>query len=284
MPGWMASVVEHRLSVSAHATRALEVGGEGPGIVLLHGWGDSADTWRPLLAELAVCNRRAIAVDLPGFGDATPLRPGAVLPQLDDFTSELVALWAGDEPVVVAGTSLGGCLALRLAEHPGELRLAGVVPVAPDGLELPSWFDPIEQDPIVRRLLSLPVPVPGALVRRAHAGAYRQLAFAPASSAQRAVVDAFGSAGEERADVAALLGSGRRLTPELSTAPFDLIGIRCPVLLVWGAHDRALPHTDARMALDSLPTTQVELIEGCGHHPQLEATTRLLELLLPIGT
>ncbi len=65
---------------------------------------------------------------------------------------------------------------------------------------------------------------------------------------------------------------------------FDFERIRCPVLLVWGAADRMLPHTDARMALDALPTTQVELIEDCGHHPQLEATGRLAELLLPFGT
>ena len=53
---------------------------------------------------------------------------------------------------------------------------------------------------------------------------------------------------------------------------------------MWGAHDRMLPHSDARIALDSLPTTQVELIEGAGRRPQLEATGRLLELLLPFGT
>jgi hypothetical protein len=38
------------------------------------------------------------------------------------------------------------------------------------------------------------------------------------------------------------------------------------------------------MALDALPTTQVELIEDAGTHPQLEATRRLAELLLPLGT
>ena len=98
------------------------------------------------------------------------------------------------------------------------------------------------------------------------------------------MVDALGRDSETRADVAALLKSGKELAPELATAPFDLVGIRCPVLLVWGAYDRMLPHSDARMALDALPTTQVELIEGCGHHPQLEATRRLAELLLPVGT
>jgi pimeloyl-ACP methyl ester carboxylesterase len=280
----MEPLVEQRIHVNGHVTRVLEVGGEGPGIVLLHGWNDSADTWRPLLGELAGRGRRAIAADLPGFGDATPLQPGAVLPQLDAFAAELVLMWAGTEPVVVAGTSLGGCLALRLAESPGELRLAGVVPVAPDGLELPSWFDPIEEDPIVRRLLSIPVPVPNELVRRGREGAYRQLALSHPTETQKAVVDAFSRDSETRADVAALLASGRELAPELSTAPFDLVGIRCPVLLVWGAYDRMLPHTDARMALDALPTTHVELIEDCGHRPQLEATGRLAELLVPFGT
>src|SRR3954449_220268 len=67
------AIFEHRLELSAHTTRALELDGDGPGIVLLHGWGDSADTWRPLLAELAASGRRAIAVDLPGFGHATRL-------------------------------------------------------------------------------------------------------------------------------------------------------------------------------------------------------------------
>src|SRR4051812_11191252 len=280
----MEALLEHRMQLAGHSTRALEIDGAGPGIVLLHGWGDSADVWRPLLAELCARERRAIAVDLPGFGRATALAAGAVLPQLDAFAAELVRTWSRGEPVVVAGSSLGGCLALRLAEHTPELPLAGVMPVAPDGLETPSWFDPIEEDPIVRKLLSIPVPVPGVLVRRARSSAYRHFSYQHPSETQRAVVDAFSRDGETRADLAALLGNGRELAPELSHAPFDLIGIRCPIMLVWGAHDRMLPHSDARIALGSLPTTQVELIEGAGKRPQLEATGRLLELLLPFGT
>src|SRR3954464_9877872 len=107
----MQALIEHRLPVAGHTTRALEVEGAGPGIVLLHGWGDSADTWRPLLDELATCGRRAIAVDLPGFGQATRLSPGAILPQLDDFALALIHEWGAGEPVVVAGSTLGGCVA-----------------------------------------------------------------------------------------------------------------------------------------------------------------------------
>src|SRR3954466_10846780 len=251
----MEPLFEHRLTIAGHRTRALELEGDGPGILLLHGWGDSADTWRPLLAELALHERRALAVDLPGFGRASKLAPGPILPQLDAFAAALVEDWALDEPLVVAGNSLGGAVALRLAER-GELPLAGVVPVAPAGLEMPGWFDVVERDPIVRALLAAPIPVPLALVRAR-----------PALSYPRAVIDAFATAAE--------------LLPELSVAPFDLVGIDCPVMLVWGARDGRLPDSEARIVLDRLPTTHVELIEGCGRSPQLEATDRLLELLLP---
>jgi pimeloyl-ACP methyl ester carboxylesterase len=156
----MDRLVEHSMQVAGHRTRVLELDGSGPGIVLLHGWGASADAWRPLLAALALCGRRAIAVDLP---------PGAFLLQLDDFAAALVHEWAGGESVVVAGTSLGGCLALRLAEQAG-LPLAGVVPVAPAGLEEPAWSDAVERDPLIRRLLDMPIPVPRALVRAASLG------------------------------------------------------------------------------------------------------------------
>jgi pimeloyl-ACP methyl ester carboxylesterase len=277
----MGALLEHRIELAGHSTRALESGADGgPGIVLLHGWGDSADVWRPLLDELALRARRAIAVDLPGFGRASRVGPGAVLPQLDAFAAELVREWGGGEPVVVAGCSLGGCLALRLAEQQA-VPLAGVVPVAPDGLEAPAWFDPIEEDPIIRKMLSVPLAVPNALIRDAAAGAYRRLAFLDPSESQRAMVDALAHDAQTRGDVAALMASGRGLLPELSTAPFDLVGIRCPVLLVWGDLDRMLPHTGARTVLETLPTTRVELIEGCGPRPQLEAPDRLLELLLP---
>ena len=276
----MELLAERTIELAGSRTRVLEVEGHGPGIVLLHGWGDSADTWRPLLAELGQCGRRAIAVDLPGFGHAARLRPGAILPQLDDFATALVQEWSASEQVVVAGNSLGGCVALRLGEHAGELPLAGVVPVAPTGMDPPGWFDLVERDPIVRRLLDIPIPIPVALVRSLVGGAYREDAPLSPRAAQREVADAFSGDSGSREDVAALLGSGRGLLPELATAPFDLAAVACPVMLVWGTHDRMAPHSAARGVLDALPATRVALIEGCGRCPQTEATEQLLELLL----
>ena len=68
---------EHRRSFGGYATRVLELEGDGVPMVLFHGYADSADTWRQTLALLARQGRRAIAVDLPGFGTADRLRPDA---------------------------------------------------------------------------------------------------------------------------------------------------------------------------------------------------------------
>jgi pimeloyl-ACP methyl ester carboxylesterase len=78
---------EHRLSLGGYETRLLELEGEGPPLLLLHGYADSADTWRLILDALGRAERRAVAVDLPGFATAAGLRPGRVLPQLDRFVA-----------------------------------------------------------------------------------------------------------------------------------------------------------------------------------------------------
>lgn len=64
---------EHRRRFAGYATRLLELEGTGTPIVLFHGYADSADTWRRTLALLARGGRRALAVDLPGFGPADRL-------------------------------------------------------------------------------------------------------------------------------------------------------------------------------------------------------------------
>jgi pimeloyl-ACP methyl ester carboxylesterase len=268
----MQRLAEYHREVGGLSTRALELRGEGTGLVLLHGWGDSADTWRPLLRRLGGVGRRAIAVDLP----VTELPPGPMLPQLDAFAAELIRGWAGRREVVVVGNSLGGTVALRLAER-ADLRLAGVVPVAPAGLDMPRWFDMIDRDALVRALVALPLP------RQARLGVisevYRRLAFSAPGAADPEAVQAYASAHATRDGLARLLGSGRRLLPELATPPFDFAAVAWPVLLVWGTRDHMCPHRGARRLSEGLPGARVELIDGCGHCPQLEAPGRLLELL-----
>src|SRR3954469_19268489 len=207
----MQPLFEHRLTLDGYDTRALELEGDGPAFVLLHGSPDSAATWRLLLDRLGRLGRRALAVDMPGFGAADPLRPGEpILPQLDGFAVAAIREAAPEGQAVVVGNSLGGCVALRLAERE-DLDLAGVVPVAPAGLDMARWFVLVERDPIVRWLLASPVPLPGPGLKAAGAGSYRRLAFRRPASIDPKVVSNFAShlSSKERARRA--LALGRRL-------------------------------------------------------------------------
>jgi pimeloyl-ACP methyl ester carboxylesterase len=273
----MQPLADHDMDVGGIATRALEVDGEGPGLMLLHGWGDSADTWRPLLGRLARIGRRAIAVDLPGSGAATELAPGAMLPQYDAFAAALVRRWADHRGVVVVGNSLGGVTALRLAER-ADLPLAGVVPIAPAGLDMPRWFELVEREPVLRSLLALGIPLPRGVVAAAVGEMYRRLAFSAPRAADPDAVRTYAGYHASREGLARLLASGRRLLPELAS-PFDFAAIACPVMLVWGTRDHMVPHRGARVLTEAHAATRLELLDGCGHCPQLEMPERLADLL-----
>ncbi len=49
------------------ATLHVRVGGQGPAVVLLHGYAETGDMWAPLAAELA-SDRTVVAPDLRGMG------------------------------------------------------------------------------------------------------------------------------------------------------------------------------------------------------------------------
>src|SRR5688500_15045984 len=108
----MSTIREQRLELGGFGTRALELDTDtdADGLLLLHGWSDSADTWRPLLGRLARSGRAATAVDLPGFGAADRLdREAGVLEQLDRFVAAAIrdrSERSGGRGVVVVGNSL----------------------------------------------------------------------------------------------------------------------------------------------------------------------------------
>lgn len=275
----MQPLFEHRLELAGFETRALELEGSGPPLLLLHGFADSADTWRILLDRLGRADRRAVALDLPGFGAAARLdRDQPVLAQLTAFAVAAVRRFAPDGGAVVCGNSLGGCLALLLAQRP-ELELAGVVPVAPAGLDMARWFAVIERDPLLRSLLASPVPVPSFVLQRVVSEIYKRLAFHRPRRVEPLVVRAFAAHFRDRATAGRILGAGRRMLPELRD-PFELGRIDCPVLLIWGHQDAMVFQTGAERVLATVPAARLELVEDCGHCPQIEAPDRLTDLLL----
>jgi pimeloyl-ACP methyl ester carboxylesterase len=100
-----------------------DTGGEGPPLLLLHGWLLSADVnWWPMYEPLRAAGWRVLAPDHRGHGRG--LRSPAPF-RLADCAADAAALLAAvaSEPAVAVGYSLGGPVAqLRLREHPEAFR------------------------------------------------------------------------------------------------------------------------------------------------------------------
>ena len=269
--GPTARLRSREVEVGGIATRAVSSSGEGPPVLLLHGWLDNADTWLAVLDRLSVAGRPGIAYDLPGFGSAPPLDAGSVLDQLVDFAAAAVvdaAEESGGE-VVVAGNSLGGWVALRLAEI-SDLPLAGVVPIAPAGIRMAPLFFTLDRLPAVSRIIGVPAPVPPAVVRSVAGRLYRTLAFADPAGVDKAVVDRFTRYHVDRPVIRERLEYAKRLRSELDE-PFDADRIDVPVIVIWGEADRLCVPAGAAELAEALPEARIEMLPGVGHTPQIEA-------------
>lgn len=211
--------------------------GEGPPKVLaLHGWQRDHRDWAGVLEGLD-----AIAVDLPGFG-ATPPPPE---PWGSRAYAEAVAPVLGEmaAPVVVAGHSFGGRVAIQLAAlHPdevGALVLTGV----------PSLW-PLPDAPRSRP------PVSYRVVRWLH-----RRGLVPDERMER-LRQRHGSA-----DYRAASGVMRDVLVTVVNERYDdaLRALPCPLELVWGSDDTAAPLAAAAAVADHVDGASLAVVEGGGH-------------------
>jgi pimeloyl-ACP methyl ester carboxylesterase len=110
----------------------VRVSGEGPAVLLLHGFPDSGDLWRDVTPLLVAAGYRVLAPDLRGFGESdAPV--GSRHYRIDRIVADVVALLdtLGDtQPVHVVGHDWGAVVAWRLAiAHPQRVRSNVVISV-----------------------------------------------------------------------------------------------------------------------------------------------------------
>jgi pimeloyl-ACP methyl ester carboxylesterase len=242
--------------------------GRGPAIVLVHGLGGFAESWR---GTIDVLSRRAdvLAVDLPGFGLSAKPRGRY---DLDFFTRALHGFLAavGVEQASLVGHSLGGAVAVAYAlTHPARVdRLALVSAVVPGFDFRPSWLYRLAT---MRGLGEL-----GALCagRRTYRAAIARCFHAADAGAVDALVDwryaertawaakaaYLATLRDVRADFAGRAAAYRRVAGTLSL----------PVLLVHGRQDPVVPAVHCANVSKGFPRASVRWLDRCGHFPQLE--------------
>jgi pimeloyl-ACP methyl ester carboxylesterase len=233
--------------------------GSGEPLVLLHGVGESAVGWRPVLDTLAQAYD-VIVLDLPGFASAAAF-PDQVVPNARAFADaveqELDALGIG--AFHVGGYSLGGRVALELATRG---RVSSVVAIAPDGLGTPP--ERVYQAAALmtgRALSKILSPVSRLLTAT---GPGRSLFFAMERSRpwRLSAVDAR----HLLRDFARSPGYDATVLATMFDVPVGLHRIACPVLLLQGTAD-PLVSLQAPRFLAFVPHARMRWLPGLSHVP-----------------
>lgn len=252
--------------------------GAGPVLLLVHGMGGGYENWRGVMGPLAR-NYTVVAPDLPGHGASAPgsgdYSVGALAVGLRDL---LLAL--GHERATLVGHSLGGGIAMQLAYQFPELaeRLVlvssgGLGPevslllraAALPGSELwitassrtASWVGPA----VGRGLAAIRFRPSPATVEVARG--YASLADPCRRAAFLATLRSVINVGGQRIDASDRL----YLTAGL------------PALIVWGVRDSIIPVSHGERAHAAIIGSRLEIFDGVGHIPQLEAPERFVAVL-----
>jgi len=235
------------------------VGGEGPPLVLVHGFSGAATNFT-LLAPLLARHRRVLIPELPGHGRSEPLPAAPSLSGYADSVRHLAGL-EGMLPAPLVGHSLGGSVALRMAlrwpDDVPALVLAASAGIASSTRRAQLWLAFAARATPGRRISAY----------RSHVARRRLLRYAvfghwgasdPEALDDRAV-EGLLAGPELHADT---LSAARALVREDPRQ--DLHGLRCPCLLVWGARDHQVPIDDAFEYARRL-RAPLRTIADCGH-------------------
>lgn len=122
--------------------------GDGPPVVLIHGWPLSGDSWDPVSHALAEAGFRAIAYDRRGFGRSDQPSGGYDYNTFADDLSDVMAATGATQGAALVGFSMGGGeIARYLSRHgaAGIARVALVSSVVPYMLKTDDNPDGVPQ-------------------------------------------------------------------------------------------------------------------------------------------
>ena len=225
----------------------------GPPLLLLHGFGGAAWNFSELAPLLA--GRRLIIPDLPGHGGSSPLPA----PSVAGFADVLTAIV--EEPVDVVGHSMGGVVALRLAER-YPLLVRRLVLAAAAGISSSTRLAEIT---IALAGLVQPGRIAGRRVGGvARSRLLRKLVFGSFEVSNPAVLTERAVHGFLRGPTMHTDAIGAGLALAADDPRIDLDRVRCPVLVLWGARDRQVPLADGFEYARRL-RAPLRVIADCGH-------------------
>ncbi|MDE5567695.1 MAG: alpha/beta hydrolase, partial [Muribaculaceae bacterium] len=221
--------------------------GDGPAIILMHGWGCQSSTLNSI-ANIAAEQHTVYNLDLPGFGKSDEPREvwgvDEYARMLEEFVSKL-----GIENPIVLGHSYGGRIGILYSSRNSVDKLilvdaAGIKPKR----SLKYYF----------KVYSFKA---GKHLTRLFLGKVKAEERIEAMRKKKGSSDYAGSSQMMRAVMS------KSVNQDLKYA---MPAIKAPTLLIWGENDTATPLRDAKIMEKLIPDAGLVSFPGCGHYSFLD--------------
>jgi len=259
--------------------RAFVETGKGPVLLLIHGIGDSSETWRNLIPHLAR-DHTVIAPDLLGHGRSDKPRADYSVAAYANGMRALLSVLGVDRATTV-GHSLGGAVAMQFAYQYPE-RCDRLVLVSSGGVSrevLPflrlasapnaDFLLPLLGRPVTRLMIRAAFALLARLrtdMGRDAVDFLRMFEALPDATARRAFVRTLRAVIDLRGQVITMLDR-------------CYLTAGMPTLLVWGSHDAVIPCEHGHIAHSAMPGSRLEIFADAGHFPHRSDPERFLAVL-----
>ena len=237
-----------------------KIAGQGPAILILHGWGGSSDSWIRVQEILAREGFKVICPDFPGFGKSkTPFEPWGVK-EYGNFVLNLTKILELQN-FFLLGHSFGGRVAIKFSVlYPEKIKSlilcdsAGIKQKWGIGEKL------IFQISKIGNAIFTPTPL-----RRFKDKAknlfyifLRHRDYAKADGTMRETIK-------------------KVLTEDLLK---DLPQIKIRTLIIWGESDKLVPVKYAHIFKEKIENSELKILPKIGHSPHLEVPEKLAEIII----
>jgi len=247
-----------------------------PALILIHGLGDEADTWRHVFPLLAAAGYRVVAPDLPGFGRSIWKGKISMSRHCNAVLRLLTAAGiAGPEsPAVLAGSSLGAAICeLAACKRPDLIKalifidgcfpLGGKIDKSLLKLMLPSvgskWYRSFRKSPQLAWESLYP-----------YYGDLNAMSAEDRAFLRERVIARVESENQERGYLSTLRSMSvfsvfneKRISRRIKKYPGK-------ITILWGEKDRVLPVEKSALFRGLRPDARMTLISGAGHLPHQE--------------
>lgn len=226
----------------------IDILGEGHPVILLHGWGQSGGYFDALVKELSkLGNFQFLKIDLPGFGESTPLLASCNLDKYAQTVQKIVQE-LGLKDYSVIGHSFGGSIAIKAIGRnyiqPKALILCGA-----SGIREPASF----KKTLLEKIAKISKPLFRLPILKNFAGLAKKVLYRLSGSAD--YLDTEGNPILRQTFIQAV---SEDLTPLLPQ-------IKIPVLLLWGAKDTYTPLKHAHKMKSLIPRSELIVVSDGTH-------------------